>query len=313
MSQKGTLPWVIMKGITLFFCLLLPLGCAAYQHSPQHIDEVSLELEHHLTFKNGTLQPVSISLFWKMVEEADVIVLGELHDHVIGHAFQNKVVDRVMSLFPKSTLALEMLERDEQPIIDDFMEGIISGDNFAKLTHSQNWSGKDSWAAWYQPIINTTKVLGGSVVGANAPRRYVTLGRTDGFSAIEALPENRRKFVTTPDPLIDNHYQDRFFELAGITNYDEQVDEIERVLGFYRAQQIWDATMAESVVQLKPFVDAKAILLVGQFHVEYEGGLVQFLKRGLPDANILTITVHPALPEPEFEDIPISDIVVYEK
>jgi len=302
-----------MKCIPLITCLLLPFGCSTSQHSLQHIDDVSLELEQHLTIENGTQKVLPIPLFWEMLDQSDVIILGELHDHVIGHAFQQQVVRHVMTSFPKSTLALEMLERDEQPIIDDFMDDIIDDAKFAKLTHSQNWSGKDSWAAWYQPIINTTKALGGSVIGANAPRRYVALARTGGFEAIEALPMGRRQFVTIPDPLVDNHYQDRFFELAGITDYNEHVEETERVFGFYRAQQTWDATMADSIAQLNPSVNAKAILLVGQFHVEYEGGLVQFLKRALPNTTILVITVHRDLPDLEFDDISISDVVVYEK
>ncbi len=301
-----------MKFIPIFSCLLLPLGCTATHHSLQHIDEVHLELKHDLTIEDGTRQTISIPVFWKMVDEADVIVLGELHDHVVGHAFQKEVVSHVMTSFPNSTLALEMLERGEQILIDDFMNGIIDDEKFATLTHSQNWSGTGSWAAWYQPIVDKTVELGGSIVGANAPRRYATLARTSGFDAIEALPENRRALVTIPNPMIDNHYQDRFFELAGITDYDEHPDETERVFGFYRAQQVWDATMAESVAQLNPNVNAKAILLVGQFHVEYEGGLTQFLKSALPEAGILVITVHRASPELEFEDIPISDIVVYE-
>ena len=301
-----------MKHIPLFVCLLLPISCTASKHPLQHLKDVSLDFEHHLTIEDGKRQTIPVHLFWEMVDKADIIILGELHDHVVGHAFQKEVVSHVMTSFPNSTLALEMLERDEQPIIDDFMEDIIDDETLAKLTHSQNWSGKGSWAAWYQPIINITKELGGSVVGANAPRRYVTLGRTDGFEAIQILPENRQKFVTIPDPLVDNHYQDRFFELAGKHASDEPIDESSTLFGFYKAQQIWDATMAKSVVQLNPTVNEKTVLLVGQFHVEYEGGLVQFLKRDLPNANILVVTVHRSSPELEFEDIPLSDVVVYE-
>jgi len=301
-----------MKCINLFICLLLPIGCTASKHSLQHINDVSFDFEHHLAIEDGKRQTIPVHLFWEMVDRAEIIILGELHDHVVGHAFQKEVVSHVMTSFPNSTLALEMLERDEQPIIDDFMEDIIDDETLAKLTHSQNWSGKGSWAAWYQPIINMTKELGGSVIGANAPRRYVTLGRTDGFESIQILPENRQKFVTIPDPLVDNHYQDRFFELAGKHASDEPTDESSSLFGFYKAQQIWDATMAKSVAQLKPTVNEKTVLLVGQFHVEYEGGLVQFLKRDLPNANILVVTVHRSSPELEFEDIPLSDVVVYE-
>ena len=301
-----------MKWFILIVCSLQPIGCTSTQQPPQHINSVSVELEHCVTIEDGHQNSMSIDSFWERVNQADVVILGELHDHVVGHAFQEIVVRYVMESFPKSTLALEMLERDEQSIIDDFLDDIVDGEKLATLTHSQNWAGKGSWVAWYQPILNTTKELGGSIIGANAPRRYVTLARTEGFDAIKALPPYRRSLVSIPEPLVDNHYQDRFFELAGITEHDERCEESDRVFGFYRAQQVWDATMADSVAQLNPTVDAKVLLLVGQFHVEYDGGLIQLLKRDLPNANVLVITVHRSSPDLEFEDIPISDVIVYE-
>ncbi len=301
-----------MKWFILIVCSLQPIGCTSTQQPPQHINSVSVELERCVTIEDGHQNSMSIDSFWERVNQADVVILGELHDHVVGHAFQEIVVRYVMESFPKSTLALEMLERDEQSIIDDFLDDIVDGEKLATLTHSQNWAGKGSWVAWYQPILNTTKELGGSIIGANAPRRYVTLARTEGFDAIKALPPYRRSLVSIPEPLVDNHYQDRFFELAGITEHDERCEESDRVFGFYRAQQVWDATMADSVAQLNPTVDAKVLLLVGQFHVEYDGGLIQLLKRDLPNANVLVITVHRSSPDLEFEDIPISDVIVYE-
>ncbi len=314
MPFNDTKEWVmmmVMKYLLQLIAVCLLAGCTSTTVVVQHLDDVQVELEHNLVIEDHQENPMTTPQFWKMVDDADVIILGELHDHVVGHAFQREIVDRVMSNFPTSTLALEMLERDEQPIIDDFMDGIIDEKRFATLTHSEHWSGKDTWQAWYQPIIDCVKSHNGSVVGANAPRRYVSLARTNGFEAIDALSESRRSYVTIPSPMVDNHYQERFFEFAGIE--DEEIDDNHRVYGFYRSQQVWDATMAKSVAQLKPTAYAKVILLVGQFHVEYEGGLIQFLKKDLPDSNILVITVHRTKPEIEFEDIPLSDVIVYER
>ena len=60
------------------------------------------------------------------IDGVDVVLLGEQHDHFIGHAVQLAVVEDVMEKYPGSVLALEMLERDEQPLLDDYMENLIT-------------------------------------------------------------------------------------------------------------------------------------------------------------------------------------------
>ena len=70
------------------------------------------------------------------VEKADVVLLGELHDHAVGHAVQLAVIDDVLEKWPSSTVAFEMLERDEQILVDDYMDGNIDADTLASLTGS---------------------------------------------------------------------------------------------------------------------------------------------------------------------------------
>ena len=46
-----------------------------------------------------------------------------------------------MKKYPGSVLALEMLERDEQLLVDDYMDGLIDADKLALQTQSANWAG----------------------------------------------------------------------------------------------------------------------------------------------------------------------------
>jgi uncharacterized iron-regulated protein len=147
---------------------------------------------------------------------ADVIIIGEQHDDAVGHAVQRAVVEDVMGRWNRCALSLEMLERDEQLLVEDYLDGFIDAEAFADLTHSQSWAGEGSWKEWYQPIIDAAKDAGGRVVAANAPRRYVKLARTGGYRAISALPADRRRFVDRPqgsDKSSWKGYRDRFFNL----------------------------------------------------------------------------------------------------
>ena len=38
---------------------------------------------------------------------------------------------------PGTVVAMEMLERDEQVVVDDYRDGVISSDEFTKLTFSR--------------------------------------------------------------------------------------------------------------------------------------------------------------------------------
>jgi len=252
------------------------------------------------------------------IDKVDVILLGELHDHIIGHAVQLAVVEDVMDKYPGSVLALEMLERDEQFILDDYMESLITAKTFERLTHSTNWGSKDGWSAWYLPIINAAKERGGKVVAANAPRRYVKLARTDGYERIDELPETRRSYIDYPEEFSGGRYRERFWEFASHGDeeeeeYVEELDPDDPMLPMYRSQQAWDATMAQSVVNAKPTIDHKVILLVGRFHVEYDGGIVQELRKRSPRLKVLVVSIQRSIPEEEWRGHPaIADLMVVE-
>ena len=47
------------------------------------------------------------------------------------------------------------------PEVDDYLDGVIDAETFAKLTFSTDWAGEGTWAAWYQPIVDAA--LGGEL------------------------------------------------------------------------------------------------------------------------------------------------------
>jgi uncharacterized iron-regulated protein len=251
---------------------------------------------------------------------ADVIMMGEEHDDAVGHAVQLAMMEDVASRLPGAALSMEMLERDEQRLVDDYLEGIIDAGDLAKLTHSEKWAGEDSWKNWYQPVIDAAKAGGGRVIAANAPRRYVQLARRAGFDRVRALPRDRRQFVELPRGSLDTPYRRRFVNLMREMSADDDDEEaasahqVDAAMAesLFRSQITWDATMADSIHEALKDGATKVVHLVGRFHIEREGGTVEQLRRRRPGARILTIVMSKddalALRE---EDRGLADIVIY--
>ncbi|HMN97231.1 MAG TPA: ChaN family lipoprotein [Phycisphaerales bacterium] len=254
---------------------------------------------------------------------ADVVILGEIHDDAVGHSVQLALLENIMSLDPETALSMEMLERDEQPIVDEYLAGTIDAATFTARTSSADWGGKGTWEEWYLPMIDVARRHGAPVVAANAPRRFVRMARLEGFDALKALPADERAFFTLPRRLPDDGYELRFRAL--MERMAEQAGNpppsAEAMAATFRAQSVWDATMAASIAEqlrspLAVFGDSRrsgrVVHLVGQFHSDFNGGLVQELRMRRPGARILVISLRPqrllALAE---EDVGRGDAVIY--
>ena len=285
-------------------------GC---QSTPERARRIVLDNPDELRLMVG--HNAAESSWAELVDRAvasDVIVLGELHNDAVGHAVQLALVKAVLDRKPGGAVALEMLERDEQLLVADYADDILTAKAFAKATNSEHWAGPGSWEAWYQPVIDAALERGGHVVAANAPRRYVRLSRTDGFQAVAELDDARSKLVHLPDPPLQGHYRKRFMDLMGDSGQNH-VDP-DRADAFFRSQQTWDATMAYSVVEALHAGHKPVLLLVGQFHSDHEGGTVQFIRRLAADATVLVISLVPELDDGESQPLggqgPRADFIV---
>lgn len=254
---------------------------------------------------------------------ADVVILGEIHDDAVGHDVQLAVIENIMSLDPDTALSMEMLERNEQPIVDAYLAGEIDAAAFTEQTGSANWGGAGTWHEWYLPMIDVAKRHGAPVVAANAPRRFVRMARVDGFPALKALPPAERALFDLPMPLHEEAYERRFRELMQrmAADHGNPPPTEEAMAATFRAQQVWDATMGASIAgQLRSDLalfgekgrTGRVVHLVGQFHSDFNGGIVQEVQARAPFAKILVISLKPehrlALRD---EDVGVADAVVY--
>ncbi|HPD13543.1 MAG TPA: ChaN family lipoprotein [Planctomycetota bacterium] len=274
-----------------------------------------------------------LALAWddllEAVRRADVVVVGETHTVEAGHAVELALVQDALARWPGSAVSMEMLTRDHQATVDGYLAGKVTEEEFIKQAGIADWAGKGTWRKWFQPIVDAARAAKARVVAANTPRRHAELARREGYEALRRLPEAERGFFGIPAWTVGGSYWRRF--RAEMRRHAapvppkpdaqkppespkppeppaqppeppprpaEEKKPAERkpldALAMFRAQELWDATMAASVLRAAKDGKGKVIHLVGAFHSDFGGGLVQRLRRGDPGLTILTISLVPA-------------------
>ena len=283
------------------------------------------------------------------VAGADVIIVGEEHGDAVGHRVELAIVRDVLDRWPGSALSMEMFDRTEQAVVDDYLADFIDLETFQERTASTRWLkisrqyvdreitrktfekritrlGWPQWETNYQPIVDAARSAGAPVVAANTPWLvYMSVARREGFERLDDVTAAQRSLFEVPDRIPEGEYRKRFWEvLAGRAEGepadDDDGDEQgahpgfddETILGMFRGQLVMDATMAASIAETRQAGAEKVVHLVGHFHCDFEGGLVQELRYRDPDARILVITVlGVAEAELRDEDAGRADFVVY--
>jgi uncharacterized iron-regulated protein len=257
-----------------------------------------------------------------MLASADVVLVGEKHADETGHRVELALFEEVLRIESGTTLSMEMLERDEQHLVDRYLNGEIKTDDFVEQTHSANWGATGRWGDWYQPVIDLAKKHNCPVVAANAPRRYVKRARREGYDALRALPQEERRWFCVPEHVLVGRYRERFEQKmvehsmpSNLANSRSAGPSSKRMLShdaMFRSQLLWDCTMAGSIARVLDEGARKVVHLVGEFHIAYDGGTLQYLRRRKPDLTVCTISMLPVTaPAFRAKDKGRADVVIY--
>ncbi|HPF52992.1 MAG TPA: ChaN family lipoprotein, partial [Draconibacterium sp.] len=89
----------------------------------------------------------------KQIEDADIVLFGELHDNPISHWLELELTkDLFASKGENLVLGAEMFERDNQLILDEYMSGEISQRNFED--EARLWP---NYKTDYKPLVEFAK------------------------------------------------------------------------------------------------------------------------------------------------------------
>jgi len=228
---------------------------------------------------------VSAQQMVEVLSGAEVVFVGEKHDDTFAHQWELFIWESLAS--DDRALALEMFETDVQSLLDSYIAGEITEDEF--LADSRPWG---NYPTDYSPVVDYAKENGYRVIAANVPRSFAALVARGGLGAVLQEPGFEGLSVDSSNA----GYRERFLatmDAIGDQMHGMPVDPE----NMYRAQLLKDAVMAQSIQSMK------VLFICGSFHSDYHSGIPD--QTGSED--FLTVTV---LGEEEEYSRDLADFVI---
>lgn len=264
-------------------CLSLLTSCTLNAPKPDALlDELQLSHAYNYILLNQSKQPVTLETVISQLKKADVVVIGEYHGNHASHLLEMQILAGLYRQNPQLLLSMEMFNRDQQNILNDYLDGLI-GEAYL-VDEAPAWS---NYVASYRPLVEFAKSHFIDVIAANASADTVRcIGRegesyTGKLSDDEKLQIARQPFAEIPG------YKKPFYDFLEQTRPLPAA----RKHNSYLAQITRDNTMAESIYQAwLNHPNHQIVHINGTFHSQNHLGTVAALKRLNPNLNIQVIT-----------------------
>lgn len=229
---------------------------------------------------NSKGKKTSYKKLLKEAEKADVVLFGEFHNNPISHWLQYEFT-KDMDGKRKLVLGFEMIERDNQDEINEYLQGNI--DQAALDTVARLWK---NYNTDYKPLVDYAKENKIDVCACNIPRRFASKVFKGSFDVLDSLNQQEKEWIA-PLPI---PYDAELPGYVAMTKMDHMMHmPKEMIQNMPKAQAIKDATMAHFIVKsLK-----KNHLMIhynGAYHSNNFEGIVWYLKKYKPELKVLTIT-----------------------
>lgn len=227
-------------------------------------------------------KPVDYDKMLRELAAADVVFFGEQHNDPIGHWLELQLAKDLTRLKQgQFVLGLEMLERDVQPLVDQYTTGELDDKAFEE--QSRPWP---NYATDYKPLLQLAKQQKFRVVGTNVPRRYASQVAKGSLTALNTLPTEEKAWIVPLPMSVD-------YELPGYKNmakmFGGDVAHAVGVQNIIQAQALKDATMAHFLNQAR--AEGQLLLhLNGSYHSDNHDGILAYLRQLNPKLKVLTVS-----------------------
>jgi uncharacterized iron-regulated protein len=221
-------------------------------------------LAHGALLDGKTLHESTVERALSQVHPGDVVVLGETHGTEELPPLHMQIIENI-SKNHKLSVGMEFFEYPQQGLVDAYLRKDLLEIDFLKQL---GW-GAFSFSSYRQQVQFPID-HGGTTVALNAPR---TLTNKVAKNGLESLNPVERELLPPAFSLGNERYFLRFKEVMG-SHVPEQA-----LPRYFAAQSIWDETMAWKANEfLQQHPDQVLVIIVGEFHVQYGGGLPDRLK-----------------------------------
>lgn len=214
----------------------------------------------------------------KVLNDADIIFIGETHNCPIAHWMEYEIASDIIRKSPKGlVLGAEMFESDNQLLVDEYTQGVISSDKFER--EAKLW---DNYWTDYAQLLYLAREHTLKFVATNVPRRYATYVKDNGLDALKNLSSEALSLMAPIPIAFDQELQGEamfgFMQMIGGKGAEQS--------HFAESQALKDATMAWFISQN---FQKKFIHFNGNFHSESKGGIIPYLEQYLPGKKIVTV------------------------
>lgn len=209
----------------------------------------------------------------------DVVFVGEMHNCALCHWLERHILQTLHAAHGKRlAVGMEMLEADNQLIIDEYQQGLITADRFE--TEMRLWPNHDTD---YAPLVDYACEHGLQLVATNVPRRYANAVKNHGLGVLDSL-SNAAKAFLPPLPIAyqSNAQANEGFSLMAMMGKGKGANPE----WLAQSQALKDATMAWNIAQQK---GRKVVHFNGNYHSDADGGIITYLKLYAPERTYKTI------------------------
>eukprot|EP00616_Rhizochromulina_sp_CCMP1243_P009236 CAMPEP_0118974938 /NCGR_PEP_ID=MMETSP1173-20130426/13990_1 /TAXON_ID=1034831 /ORGANISM="Rhizochromulina marina cf, Strain CCMP1243" /LENGTH=412 /DNA_ID=CAMNT_0006924755 /DNA_START=238 /DNA_END=1476 /DNA_ORIENTATION=+ len=225
-----------------------------------------------------------------------VVFLGEHHNSKEDHRLQLRLLNEFAAAKPVGTgamvLGLEQVERQFQPVLDEFSEGKIG---LQELYRRTEWNTRWSWPfSGYAPVLELARNLGFEFLALNTNSEVQRRVPVEGLASLST--EERVALIPDASGFVQTTKLPGFKEYANqviMPSYDSHLEggwlgTTDRGLatpgGFLSARMIRDEAMCVPVAKrLAQRPGARALVLVGADHVKFKYGMPARMDRLLGD------------------------------
>lgn len=266
-------------------------------------------IDRAVTVLDGrTGERVSFDRMLDRLASADAVFLGESHIDETTHRVEHAVYEGLLKRKRGDVvLAMEMFERDVQPVLDSYIAGEIDEAEFLKK--ARPWG---QYRSAYRPMIETARAGGHPVVASNFPRPLTRRVAMEGLSVLDTLDASERRQAPAeilPNTLaywrrVDNAVRGHLAMMPRGGSDDQRLTS---------TQTLWDNAMGESCALALDAHPGSTVLHVnGGFHSMYWDGTVRQFRLRKPGARVLTVDIR-STRNPSVATIdgtPVADFVV---
>lgn len=223
---------------------------------------------------------------------SDLVFVGEQHDDPGTHRMELALLEGLARRRDSVVVALEMFERDVQPLLDHYLHGTASEEEL--LQGGRPWK---NYLSDYRPLVELARSRGWPVVASNVPRPLASLVGRAGLAVLDTLPRESRAEIAEFLACPEDDYYDKFVAVMGDLSahgpapVGGDTPKL-RVGKMYQAQCIKDETMAESVARVwRP--GRLVVHYNGSFHSDFRLGTAARAHRRAPQARLVVVTAVP--------------------